>query len=113
MNINQKKYKKISKIGTIVEPVGWEKETTTKYTNLEPESDSGSGSDSDTDSETSTCTGTETEPESDTEKVILQEETDFIPRKKKYFVDTIKTSQWKPSRKPSAPQSLDKPRPSP
>jgi hypothetical protein len=104
MNINQKKYKKISKIGTIVEPVGWEKE---KYTNLEPDSDS------DTDSETSTCTGTETEPESDTEKVVLQEETDFIMRKKKYFVDTIKTSQWIPSKKLSAPQLSDKPRPSP
>ena len=40
MNITQKKYKKFSKIGTITEPVGWEKEQYTNLENSESESES-------------------------------------------------------------------------
>ena len=65
------KYTEIEKIGNFDEPIGWKKEP---YTYLSDISTGESDSDSDSDSETETETETE----------ILQEETDFM-KKKKYI----------------------------
>lgn len=81
MNINQKKYKKIKNVG-FDEPVGWEKE---QYKNIS----SDSGTDSDTESDQGDDTEIETDPEQESEHEILQEETDYI-MKKKIFPSNIK-----------------------
>jgi len=84
--LNQKKYKKINKVG-FDEPKGWEKEP---YMNLS-QSSSSSDSSSDSDSETETETETETEQDYDNERSrILQEETDFIIIKKNSLCNNIK-----------------------